>query len=114
MRIYFCPECGSYDFGSGATCVDCDEPVPPNSWTDVSDEDFAQLDYVEGFDLPLGLPCWEYEVVRLNATGNDGVSYISHLLNSMGDKGWELINIVPLGGDGAQYGIFKRSWMEDL
>ena len=31
----------------------------------------------------------------------------------MGDKGWELVNITPLGDkDGPRYGIFKRVWDE--
>ena len=43
-----------------------------------------------------------------------GLEYTTALLNRMGDKGWELVNVTPLGDqDGPRYGVFKRSWMSD-
>ena len=91
MKIYFCPECGAYDFSDGSTCVDCDEPIPSDCWADVTEEEIAELDYAEEFELPPGLPSWEYEVVRLEKVAEDDkLKYTMHLLNSMGDKhrGW--------------------------
>ena len=33
----------------------------------------------------------------------------------MGDRGWELVSIVPMGKNKAtNYGVFKRAWMEDF
>lgn len=116
MKIYFCPECGTYDIDSGTVCEDCDQPIPTDSWAELSDEDLAQLDYAEEFELPPGLPSWEYEVMRLKAVSEDErLDYTTHLLSHMGDKGWELISIVPMGeSTGAHYGVFKRAWLEDI
>ena len=116
MKIYFCPACGAYDFSDGSTCVDCNEPIPSDSWADVTEEEIAELDYAEEFELPLGLPSWEYEVVRLEAVAEDDrLQYTMHLLNSMGDKGWELVSIEGGGGrNERQYGVFKRAWLEDF
>ena len=71
MKIYFCPECGAYDFDEGEVCVDCEEPIPEDSWADVSEEELAELDYADEFELPPGLPSWEYEVVRLETIAED-------------------------------------------
>ena len=116
MKIYFCPDCGAYDFGAGDLCVDCDEPIPYDNWTDVSEEELAELDYADEFDLPPGLPSWEYEVMRLDTIAEDDRQhYTMQLLNSMGDKGWELVSIGALGrNDDSQYGVFKRAWLEDF
>lgn len=131
MRIYFCPECGAYDFGQSDVCNECQEPIPEENWADVSDDDLTQLDYIEEFDMVGGLPSWEYEVIKLKAVSNgleanqqvtedQDISertrvYNEHLLNRMGDKGWELVNIVPFGDkDGPRYGVFKRSWLEEF
>ena len=116
MKIYFCPECGTYDFGDASVCVDCDEPIPADSWADISEDDLAELDYVEEFELPPGLPSWEYEVVRLEIVAEDDRrEYTSHLLNSMGSRGWELVSIeAPGKGSDRHYGVFKRAWMEDF
>ena len=116
MKIYFCPDCGAYDFGAGDLCVDCDEPIPYDNWTDVSEEELAELDYADEFDLPPGLPSWEYEVMRLDSVAEDDRQYYTmQLLNSMGDKGWELVSIGALGrNDDSQYGVFKRAWLEDF
>ena len=116
MKIYFCPDCGAYDFGAGDLCVDCDEPIPHDNWTDVSEEELAELDYADEFDLPPGLPSWEYEVMRLDTIAEDDRQhYTIQLLNSMGDKGWELVSIGALGrNDDSQYGVFKRAWLEDF
>ena len=116
MKIYFCPECGAYDFTDGSTCLDCNEPIPPDSWADISEEEIGELDYAEEFELPPGLPSWEYEVVKLESVAEDDrLQYTMHLLNSMGDKGWELVSIE--GGrksDAKQYGVFKRAWLEEF
>ena len=116
MKIYFCPECGAYDFNDGNTCVDCNEPIPPDSWADVTQEEIAELDYAEEFELPPGLPSWEYEVIKLETVAEDDkLHYTMHLLNSMGDKGWELVSIEAGGGrEDKQYGVFKRAWLEDI
>ena len=52
MKIYFCPECGAYDFGDGSVCIDCDEPIPTDSWADLTEEELADLDYADEFELP--------------------------------------------------------------
>ncbi len=116
MKIYFCPECGSYDLGDGSVCGDCDEPIPTDSWADLTEEEIADLDYAYGFELPPGLPSWEYEVVRLEVVAEDDrQQYTMRLLNSMGDKGWELVSIGALGrNDDRHYGVFKRAWLEDF
>ena len=112
MRVYFCPECGAYSTKSPTTCEECQSQVTEDSWADVTEEELQQLDYVEDLDLPPGLPAWEYDVVRLKSDAESGgLTYTTELLNRMGGKGWELVNIVPLGdGGGPRYGVFKRSW----
>lgn len=116
MKVYFCPECGAYDYGTESACCDCDEPIPSDGWSDVTEEELAELDYIEEFDLPPGLPSWEYEVIRIKtASEDDRLDYTLHMLNSMGDRGWELVNIVPLGNNAdVNYGVFKRAWIEDI
>ena len=100
MKIYFCPECGAYDLNYTDVCHECREPLPEGSWAEVSDEDLTQLDYVEEFDTVDGMPGWEYEVIKLKGSSNghgadDQVDleqtrvYNEHLLNRMGDKGWD-------------------------
>ena len=43
-----------------------------------------------------------------------GAAYTSALLRRMGEKGWELVSVVPLGDrDGPRYAVFKRSWNGD-
>lgn len=116
MKIFFCPECGAYDIGLGSVCADCEEPIPHDSWDDIAEDELAELDYIEEFELPPGLPSWEYEVIRLKAVAEDDrLDYTNHLLNTMGDRGWELVSIVPMGkNQSTNYGIFKRAWMEDF
>ena len=131
MKLYFCSECGAYDFGHADVCRECQEPISEDSWADVSDEDVTQLDYIEDFDTIEGLPTWEYEVIKLKAPSDNHVDhgqgtdevdaseqiriYNEHLLNRMGSKGWELVEIVPLGDkDGPRYGVFKRAWLEEF
>ena len=116
MKIYFCPECGAYDFGEGEVCVDCDEPIPPDSWADLTEEELAALDFADEFELPPGLPSWEYEVITLTPVAEDDRrQYTMQLLNNMGDKGWELVSIEAAGGSSAKrYGVFKRAWIEDF
>lgn len=116
MKVYFCPECGAYDFGADTVFCDCEEPIPSDGWSDMTEEELAELDYIEEFELPPGLPSWEYEVVRIKTTSEDDrLDYTLHMLNSMGDRGWELVNIVPLGSNAAiNYGVFKRAWIEDI
>ena len=81
-------------------------------WAEVSEEELRQLEYAEEFDYPVGLPSWEYEVVKLRSDDEfGGLIYTSELLNLMGDKGWELVDIVSLDDkENSRYGIFKRSW----
>ena len=116
MKVYFCPECGTYDFGAGMVCEDCAEPISLDGWMELSEDELAEFDYVEEFELPPGLPSWEYEVIRLKAVAEDDkFDYTTRLLNSMGSKGWELVGIETLGkGEGAHYGVFKRGWLEDF
>ena len=116
MKIFFCPKCGAYAYGIASVCEECHEPIPEDSWADVTDEEIHQLEYVEEFDLPPGLPVWEYDVVRLKSDAEEGgVSYTNQLMNRMGDKGWELVNIVPLGDkNGPRFGVFKRCWIEQF
>lgn len=115
MRIYFCPECGAYSAEPSSVCEECFTQLPEDSWAEITDEELQQLEYIEEFDLPPGIPIWEYEVVRLKPdTDLGGLTYDSELLNRMGEKGWELVNIVSLGdGTGPRYGVFKRSWATD-
>ena len=115
MRIYFCPECGEYSVGPASSCQDCQADLPEDSWVDVTEEELSQLEYVDEVEEISGLPSWEYDVVRLKSdTDEGGLTYTSHLLNRMGEKGWELVNVVPLGDkDGPRYGVFKRSWLEE-
>jgi hypothetical protein len=126
MKIYFCAECGAYDFVYTDACSECQEPIPEDSWSDLPDEDLTQLDYIEEFDLPNCIPGWEYEVIRLTSFAEGQAAsdeaaqdqtriFTEHLLNRMGDKGWELVNIVPLDGkDGPSYGVFKRAWLDEF
>lgn len=117
MRIYFCPECGAYSITPSSYCEECQSDIGEDYWAEATDEEIRQLDYVEEFDLTPGIPVWEYEVVRLKPDADDegGVAYTSTLLNRMGDKGWELVNITPLGDrDGPRYGVFKRAWIDEF
>ncbi|HAT21399.1 MAG: hypothetical protein VX918_05555 [Chloroflexota bacterium] len=86
--------------------------MPEDSWAEITEEELQQLEYVEDFDLPHGISTWEYDVVRLKTdTEEGGLRYTTSLLKRMGDKGWELVNITPLGDEnGPRYGIFKRIW----
>ena len=61
------------------------------------------------------MPSWEYEVVRLDSVAEgDKLHYTMHLLNSMGEKGWELVSIESGSSKGErQFGVFKREWLED-
>ena len=126
MKIYFCPECGAYEFSYTDVCHECQEPLPEDNWADVSDEDLTQLDYIEEFDTVDGVTGWEYEVIKLKSSSNGRGAddqdvleqtrvYNEHLLNRMGDKGWELVNIVPMGDEsGHGYGVFKRAWLDEF
>ena len=112
MRIFFCPECGAYSIGPASRCDECQAPLPEDSWDEVTEEELHQLEYIEESDLPPGLPSWEYDVVRLRS-GTDGsrMVYNSEVLKRMGEKGWELVSILPPEqGETVQYGVFKRSW----
>ena len=115
MIIYFCSDCGAYSVGPASNCEECQAVLPDDNWTEINDEEFQQLEYIEEFDLPPGLPTWEYDVIRLKSDTEDGgLGYTSELLNRMGERGWELVSIVPLADkDGPRYGVFKRSWLSD-
>ncbi len=115
MRIYFCTECGAYSIGPASACEECQTELAEDSWAEITDDELHTLEYIDEFDLPPGLPVWEYDVVRLKSDGEPGgLNFTSELLNRMGDKGWELVDIYPLGDkDGPRYGIFKRSWSGD-
>jgi len=112
MRIHFCPECGAYSIGAASTCEECQSELPQDGWAEVSEEELDQLEYVENLDLQPELLTWEYDVVRLKSDEEGGgVTYTTQVLNRMGEKGWELVNVVPLGDrDGPRYGVFKRTW----
>ena len=116
MRIYFCPDCGAHSIGPGTACDECRADLPEDSWAEVSEDELHQLDYVDDFELPPGAPVWEYDVVRLKSDAEaGGLTYTTELLDRMGDKGWELVSIVPLADkDGPRYGVFKRSWSEEF
>ena len=116
MKVYFCPDCGAYSTASDAACEECHAELPEDSWAEVTDEELQQLDYVEDLDLPPGMPAWEYDVVRLKSDDDaGGLTYTTELLNRMGEKGWELVSIVPLGnGEWPRYGVFKRSWASEF
>jgi len=116
MRIYFCPECSSYTISPSSYCDECQSQIPEDSWAEVTEEEIHQLEYVEEFDLTPGLPVWEYDVVRLKSDADEGgLRYTTALLNRMGEKGWELVNVTPLGDtDGPRYGVFKRCWASDF
>ena len=115
MRINFCPECGAYSVGPVLVCGECQADLPEESWAEITEEELHQLEYIDEFDLPPGLPRWEYDVVKLKSDADaGGVKYTSELLGRMGEKGWELVSVVPLGsGQGPRYGVFKRSWDGD-
>ena len=114
MRIYFCAECGAYST-QFSVCEECQAQLPEDAWAEVSEEELRTLEYVDAFDLPPGIPLWEYDVVRLKPDSEPGgVNYTSELLNRMGGKGWELVSVSPLGDtSGPRYGVFKRSWGGD-
>ena len=90
--------------------------LPEDSCADVTDEELRLLQYVDELDVSPDLPTWEYDVVRLKSDAEAGsVRYTSELLNRMGEKGWELVSIVPLDGKNGQlYGVFRRCWHDDL
>ena len=115
MKIFFCPECGGYSLGPASSCDECQAELPEDSWAEVTEEELQQLEYVDDFHLPSGLPTWEYDVVKLKSDADEGgLNYTTTLLKKMGDKGWELVNITPLSDkDGPRYGIFKRVWEEE-
>ena len=112
MKVYFCLQCGTYSTYQASVCPDCQAELTQDSWVEVTEEELRQLEYVEEFDLPPGLPVWEYDVVRLKSDADEGgLAYTNELLNGMGQKGWELVKITPLGDkDGPRYGVFKRIW----
>lgn len=114
MRVYFCPDCSTYSVGHASFCNECDAEIPEESWSEVTEEELHQLEYVADFELPPALPTWEYDVVRLKSDAEPGgLHYTTELLKRMGEKGWELVSIVPLADkDGPRYGVFKRSWEE--
>ena len=115
MIVHFCPDCGSYSLGPVIVCDECHAALPEDSWTEVTHDELHQLEYVEELDAPPGLPSWEYDVVKLKSDAEaGGTVYTSALLRRMGEKGWELVSVVPLGDrDGPRYAVFKRSWNGD-
>lgn len=112
MRIHFCPECGGYSLAPASSCDECQAELPEDSWAEVTEEELQLLEYADDFDLPGGLPTWEYDVLKLKSNADEGgINYTGALLRRMGEKGWELVNVSPLGDKGgARYGIFKRTW----
>ncbi len=112
MKIYFCQECGAYTIGPAAVCEECQAELPSDGWAEVTEEELNQLEYIEDLELPPGIPTWEYDVIKLKSDAEPGgLQYTTEVLNRMGEKGWELVNIVPLGDkNGPRYGVFKRSW----
>ena len=80
----------------------------------MTEEELQQLEYVEDFHPPSGLPTWEYDAIKLKSDSDKGgLEYTTVLLKRMGDKGWELVNITSLGSEEDQkYAVFKRVWEE--
>ena len=114
MKIYFCPECGGYSLGPASSCDECQSELPGDSWAEVTEEELQQLEYADDFILPSGLPSWEYDVIKFKTDLEEGGRvYTSNLLKRMGDKGWELVDITTLDGQGNKYGIFKRAWDDE-
>ncbi|MDP6715777.1 MAG: DUF4177 domain-containing protein [SAR202 cluster bacterium] len=115
MKIFFCPECGGYSLGPASHCDECQSPLPEDSWAEVSEEELTQLEYIDDFERPPGLPSFEYDVIRLKSSADgDAVRYSNHVLNRMGESGWELVNIVAASGEKApNFAVFKRSWIPD-
>ena len=115
MRVYFCAECGAYYPGSISVCEECKAELPGDSWAEVTDEELRQLEYVDEFDLPPWAQSWEYDVVRLRVDEEaGGLGYTAQVLKRMGQRGWELVGIVPVAGDdGLRFGVFKRAWGGD-
>jgi hypothetical protein len=115
MRIFFCPECGAYSRVPASHCDECQAALPEDSWDEVTEEELHQLEHIHEHELPPGLPSWEYDVIKLRSGADgDGMVYNSEVLRGMGDKGWELVSILPpKDGETAQYGVFKRSWSPD-
>ena len=110
MKIFFCPECGGYSLGPASNCDECQSELPEDSWAEVTEEELQQLEYVEDFHPPSGLPTWEYDAIKLKSDSDQGgLEYTTVLLKRMGDKGWELVNITSLGAEEDQkYAVFKR------
>ncbi|MDP6514633.1 MAG: DUF4177 domain-containing protein, partial [SAR202 cluster bacterium] len=101
--------------GPASHCDECQSPLPEDSWAEVSEEELTQLEYIDDFELPPGLPSFEYDVIRLKSSADgDAVRYSNHVLNRMGESGWELVNIVAASGEKApNFAVFKRSWIPD-
>ena len=116
MIVHFCQDCGALTLGPATICGECHAELDEDSWAEVSEEELQQLEYIDEFDMPQGLPSWEYDVIRLKSDADTGgLAYNTEVLNRMGEKGWELVSIVPLGDrDGPRYGVFKRSYIVDL
>lgn len=116
MKIYFCPECGSYSLEPATNCHDCQTQLTESSGVEISEEELAQFHYIDEFELPPGLAPWEYDVIRLNlGETTSNMSYIDQLLNRMGQSGWELVSIVSLTvKDEPKFAVFKRSWIPDF
>lgn len=113
MKIFFCPECGGYSLGPASSCDECQAALPEDSWAEVTEEELQQLQYIEDFHLPEGVPMWEYDVIKLQSDDRDGraMFYTTTLLKKMGDTGWELIEIIPLSNNSnSKYAVFKRPW----
>ena len=112
MKIFFCPDCGAYSLGPASSCDECQKPLPEDSWAEVTEEELQQLEYAEQLDMPGANLVWEYDVVKLKPESDPGgLDYSTAILKTMGQRGWELVNITPLGfSEEPRYGIFKRCY----
>lgn len=115
MLVHFCHECGALTLGPATHCGECRAELEEDSWAEVSEEELRQLEYIDEFDLPPGLPAWEYDVIKLKPEADaGGLAYNTEVLNRMGEKGWELVSVVSSGrDDGSCYGVFKRSYLAE-
>ena len=43
MKIYFCPDCGGYSLGPASACDECQQPLPEDSWAEVTEEELQKV-----------------------------------------------------------------------
>ena len=116
MRMYFCPDCGAYEVGNTEICNECSIPIPDDNKIELQDEDIVQIDFIDGLDTQPDVPACEYEVIRLKPNESEASRLLlENILNNMGDKGWELVNLVSHSNqERPLFGVFKRPWFGDV